>query len=535
MARRGGFLAAMERLAREQARHQRLAAAEMRRVERDRVRMERERIRLQLQLDKAQRQLYLANRMQEAELATADAAAVISELRSILQHTLAIDDTIPFSSLHLNLDIKPFELPAELATSTPLPDRASFLSKVRKPNFFEKLFSLTRRYQAELQHAETEYEAAMAKFEMAEGERKSRIEESRSQYALECDRHREEVRQRNLEVDELETAYRSADPQAIVAYSSMVLERSEYPEEFPQQFRMAYVSASRELVIDYEIPSHEIVPLVSEFRYVKSKDVIEEKPRKATEVRDVYQDVVASVALRTIHEIFEADQQAHIDVVVFNGFVNTVDPATGSDIKPYLISVRTTKDRFATLDLSRIDKKACLRNLGAQVSPQPTELQAVKPIIEFDMVDRRYVEGGDVLSDLESRPNLLDLSPFEFEQLVGNVFSKMGLETKQTRSSRDGGVDVVAYDTRPVIGGKVVIQAKRYRHTVGVSAVRDLFGTMSHEGANKGILVSTSGYGPDAYDFTRGKPIELIDGAGLLYYLEQHAGIRARIVFPSER
>ena len=90
---------------------------------------------------------------------------------------------------------------------------------------------------------------------------------------------------------------------------------------------------------------------------------------------------------------------------------------------------------------------------------------------------------------------------------MSNLFSKMGLETKQTRSSRDGGVDAVAFDTRPVIGGQVVIQAKRYRHTVGVSAVRDFFGTMNHEGANKGILVTTSSssFGPDAYDFIKSK------------------------------
>ncbi|PYT29349.1 MAG: hypothetical protein DMG57_12040 [Acidobacteria bacterium] len=60
-------------------------------------------------------------------------------------------------------------------------------------------------------------------------------------------------------------------------------------------------------------------------------------------------------------------------------------------------------------------------------------------------------------------------------------------------------------------------ETHRYRHTVGVSAVRDLFGTMNHEGANKGILVTTSSFRPDAYDFIRGKPVELIDGGGLLY------------------
>jgi restriction system protein len=149
------------------------------------------------------------------------------------------------------------------------------------------------------------------------------------------------------------------------------------------------------------------------------------------------------------------------------------------------------------------------------------------------MVDKRFVEQSDVLSDLESRPNLMELNPFEFENLVANLFSKMGLDTKQTRSSKDGGVDAVAFDLRPVIGGKVVIQAKRYKNTVGVYAVRDLYGTMMNEGANKGILVTTSGYGPDAFEFAKDKPIELLDGGQLLYLLDQ-VGVKARIVFPEE-
>jgi restriction system protein len=56
---------------------------------------------------------------------------------------------------------------------------------------------------------------------------------------------------------------------------------------------------------------------------------------------------------------------------------------------------------------------------------------------------------------------------------------------------------------------------------------------MMNEGANKGILVTTSGYGPDAFDFAKDKPIELLDGGRLLYLLEQ-VGVKARIVFPTE-
>ena len=80
----------------------------------------------------------------------------------------------------------------------------------------------------------------------------------------------------------------------------------------------------------------------------------------------------------------------------------------------------------------------------------------------------------------------------------------------------------------------MVIQAKRYKNTVGVSAVRDLFGTLKNEGANKGILVTTSGYGHASFEFARNKPIELIDGSNLLYLLAEHAGIGAKIVPPDD-
>jgi restriction system protein len=313
----------------------------------------------------------------------------------------------------------------------------------------------------------------------------------------------------------------------------MVLERSEYPDGFPQQFRIAYAPDSKEIVIEYELPNLSVIPIITEYKYSKTKDTIEEKPRKPVEIKELYLDIVAAVTIRTIHEVLEANQSNLIEVVTFNGLVQAVDPATGKDVHPCLVSVRTIREKFMEINLSRIDKRVCLRNLGAQVSPQPQALQPVKPVVEFDMVDKRFVEQADVLSDLESRPNLMELTPGEFEALVSNLFGKMGLETKLTRASRDGGVDAVAFDIRPILGGKVVIQAKRYKNTVGVSAVRDLYGTMLNEGATKGIIVATSSYGPDAYNFAKDKPLELIDGGGLLYLLDQ-VGIKARIVFPEE-
>ena len=89
-------------------------------------------------------------------------------------------------------------------------------------------------------------------------------------------------------------------------------------------------------------------------------------------------------------------------------------------------------------------------------------------------------------------------------------------------------------DPDPIRGGKIVIQAKRYTKTVGVSAVRDLYGTVLNEGATKGILVTTADYGPDSYEFAKGKPLTLLNGANLLHLLAVH-GHRAKIDLQAAR
>jgi hypothetical protein len=48
-----------------------------------------------------------------------------------------------------------------------------------------------------------------------------------------------------------------------------------------------------------------------------------------------------------------------------------------------------------------------------------------------------------------------------------------------------------------------------------------------------GILETTSGYGADAYEFAKDKPIELVDEGGLVYLLEE-VGTKARIDMPPD-
>jgi restriction system protein len=329
-------------------------------------------------------------------------------------------------------------------------------------------------------------------------------------------------------------SYRTGDSAGIATFIELVLTGMPLPDFIDPKAKVAYTPDSRQLVVEYELPTVAIVPTAKLYRFVKSRETVTESTRPVSQVKGLYADAIAQLSLLCLAGIFKADSKRHIDVAVFNGVVDTLDPRSGQPIRPCLITVRVTRDTFAGLNLTQVEPQACLKHLSASVSKSPTELVPVRPVLEFSMVDPRFVAETDAIGSLDNRPNLLEMKPTDFETLIQNLFTKMGLEARQTRPSRDGGVDCVAYDTRPIFGGKVVIQAKRYKNTVGVSAVRDLFGTLQNEGASKGILVTTSGYGAASFEFAQNKPIELIDGANLLYLLETYTGITARIEPPDD-
>jgi len=360
------------------------------------------------------------------------------------------------------------------------------------------------------------------------------LAQAREQHEAVCAEIRRKAEAQNAEVAAFESAYRAGETDALNQYFGIVLERDQLPDGFPYTSRVAYVKESRQLVIERQLPTVDIVPTVTAYRYVKSTDSITSATRPALQIREIYVKTVAQLALRTLNLLFKSDGTNAVDSVVLNCFVDTTSPETGQRVTPCLLTVRTNREVLDAHDLRKVDPIACLKHLNAEVSPKPHELRAVRPIVNFNMVDPRFIEKPDILGQLDERPNLAVLTPPEFEGLITNLFEKMGLETRLTQASRDGGVDCVAWDMRPVVGGKVIVQAKRYKHTVGVSAVRDLNGTVVNEGAAKGILVSTSGYGTASFQFADKKPLQLIAGGELLYLLEQHTGVRAKIEFPEE-
>ena len=278
------------------------------------------------------------------------------------------------------------------------------------------------------------------------------------------------------------------------------------------------------LIVDYELPSVSNLSDIKEYKYFASTNEINTKKYSETYISKRYENILYSITLRSIYEIFYTDIENEIKGITFNGFVTQVNPAIGIKERKCIISIQVDRDKFSQINLSQVEPKACFKALKGVSAAKLIDISPITPILTFNKKDKRFVEGKDV--SVDQGTNLAAMHWEDFEHLVRELFelefARNGGDVRVTQASRDGGVDAIVFDPDPLRGGKIVIQAKRYTNTVGVSAVRDLYGTVINEGANTGILITTSDYGHDSYEFAKNKPLKLLNGGHLLALLHKN-------------
>lgn len=342
----------------------------------------------------------------------------------------------------------------------------------------------------------------------------------------------------NSAIDKLRSEYQENKSAGIIKkHSEYVLRNMIFPSLFrykieEEDFRIFYNENSNILIVDLQLIPIGDFSVFKDIKYVKSQDIIKEVMFPVREFNLLYETYIYQITLSITYCLFINDVIDRIDSIVFNGWVNSIDKATGNKVNKCILSIQFQKKEFANINLNTVDAKECFRHFKGIGSPKLHELIPVAPILTINKEDKRFVQSYEVVKELDESINLAAMDWEDFEHLVRELFEKEfsqnGGEVKITRASRDGGVDAVAFDPDPIRGGKIVIQAKRYTNIVGVNAVRDLFGTVMNEGALKGILVTTSDYGSDAYEFAKNKPITLLTGNNLLHLLEKH-GHKAKI------
>ena len=128
----------------------------------------------------------------------------------------------------------------------------------------------------------------------------------------------------------------------------------------------------------------------------------------------------------------------------------------------------------------------------------------------------KRVEADSINYDIQN------LSGIEFEEVCKKLLMNMGFEVRTTKKTGDGGIDLVVYNKQPLMGGIYIVQCKRYAGSVGEPIIRDLYGVVTAERVNKGILITTGEFTQSAKKFAENKPIELIDKRLLMDLLSKY-------------
>ena len=154
-------------------------------------------------------------------------------------------------------------------------------------------------------------------------------------------------------------------------------------------------------------------------------------------------------------------------------------------------------------------------SMAAEVSQSPEE------VLEYSYQRLREQLGQSLLASVRRAP------PEFFEQLVVDLLVAMGYGGSRADAgqalgqSGDGGIDGIIKEDR--LGLDIVyLQAKRWQNPVGSPEVRNFTGSLEGNGAQKGVLITTSKFTKDAIDFARRlqqKKLVLIDGEKLVNLL----------------
>ncbi|GAA5013181.1 hypothetical protein GCM10025734_59310 [Kitasatospora paranensis] len=467
---------------------------------------------------------YRLGREADAARRTAEVEQRVAELRGTLTAGLRGP---AFRPAELAAPAPAFD-PGALGLPVPMPDQGRYTAppltgpQARDPH-------ARRQWDEQAAHARAAFERDWYAAQAAEQQRLARLADHRAEFEHWLGERRQAAEHGRQLAERLATGH--AD--AVAGYFETALGwRRDWPEGFPHAAEAHWDAGAGHLTIEWALPDFSVVPAVARHRYVKTDDRDAEVARPLTERRALHREILAQCVLRVLTEAFRADERGLLRSVAVNGVVQAVDPATGREESRCLATVAAERDAFLALDLERVSAVDCLvEALHGRLSARPDRPEAV-PAHRPSGRAPAAAPGGPARAG--EGPDLFTMDPIAFEELIAELFRRRGLHTRTTARSGDEGVDVLAEDPDPITGGQIVIQAKRYRHTVPPTAVRDLDATMQRQGANRGILVTTSGFGPGSRRWVEGRPLTLVDGPMLVALLHEQ-GLPGRLGGPPER
>ena len=360
-------------------------------------------------LARLQHEQQLRSRILSAQTAlanekNADLATKRTELENLLQGALARDSFIDFDSLKKSPRIPAFdrEKPARHSYLPAPPSGLGALLPWKKTAY-------DRQYEA----AEATYEKDRHAFVQARDKHQKRV----AQEQVEIEKH-------NQEIERFKQDFAAGVSTEIENYFALVLEQSAYPAGFPKKTKVFFAAASATLRIDFELPALDVIPAALGYAYDSIRDELAESALPQKQRRLLYASVLAQISLRAIHEVFTADRAKGIGSIVFDGYVDGINPSNGQPGRFCLVALNITRRQFERLELRKVEPRACLKGLYARLSSKPDQLLAVPPMTQAENQDATVADGTDILQ-LQGRISELSSMLRDKETIIADLESRL--------------------------------------------------------------------------------------------------------------
>lgn len=501
------------------------ADRERRRVEAERERAKKAAERERKAAEAQRKATYLQSRKDEAARTNADLARRVEQLNSFLIAGLAATTRPDLGGLR-KVPSRPRLDLGTVGQELPPPKWETFV--VPPPGFWRRNFSQAA-VAREQEEAQAAFDAACREHAVLATARQRQVDQKIRQNEAQFVQAAQAAERANVELDELTRRFAKREKSAVEKYDLHILDTVPVPTGFPHEAEVTFDSRNENLVVELELPPPNCVPSVKSVRYTQARDQISSTLRAPRDLSELYGKVVAQFCLLVIRALLNAD--GSLRQVSLNGRVRSINPRTGHEERPHILSVLVERELFNSLVLDHVQPDECLKHLKALISPHPFELVPVEPLVDFDKSRLAFVDGLAMVSHLDSRPDLMALSPTEFEHLIRELFDAdptiESVESLVTRQSNDGGIDGVIYVKQPLGRSMTVVQVKQYARSrpLGPAHVRELIGAMHESKAGNGLLVTTSSFTAtttaNAGEFGR---MQLIDGNNLVHLIRQHLG-----------
>lgn len=343
-------------------------------------------------LEKAAREAHVAFRIAEVEGLNSDLADLYANIDSLLEFTLQCDDYVDLAKLRIEVIHPPFDR-EDLEEPVPLPlplfdpaqpvlelptapgGLAGFFGKKKHAKAVEEAERFhvlaMNEWKTKCEHLEARRQEALEKHASDEQERLEQLARERARYSKECRVREENAAASNKKLEELITNLGYGTVDAIQEYVSIVLSNSVYPEQFPVNHEFKFDPESAELDLRVVIPEPAKLPNVKAYKYTKASDEIATSTLSQKECRERYTSAVHQIALRSFHEVFEADRRGLIRTISLEIGTTAIDLATGLPVYIPFVIAAAERDVFITFDLSAVVPEMTLARLGAAVSKNP--------------------------------------------------------------------------------------------------------------------------------------------------------------------